>query len=52
LQWNIKRPGKKFLIALEVSPSGMATAPGFSLNIGPGAPYDNRAKVMQYLRQA
>lgn len=52
LQWNIKKPGKKFLIALEVSPSGMATAPGFSLHIGPGAPYDNRAKVMQYLRQA
>ena len=52
LQWKILRPGKKFLIALEVSPSGMATAPGFSVNIGPGAPYDNRAKVMNYLRMA
>lgn len=52
LQWKILPPGKRFLIALEVSPSGMATAPGFSVNIGPGAPYENRARVMQYLRAA
>lgn len=52
LQWKILRPGKNFLIALEVSPSGLATAPGFAVNIGPGAPYDNRAKVMNYLRMA
>ncbi|MCB2080188.1 MAG: hypothetical protein KDE55_21135 [Novosphingobium sp.] len=52
LQWNILAPGKKFLIAMHVDPNGMATLPSFSVHIGRGAPYENKAKVMRYLQSA
>lgn len=52
LQWKILEPGKRFLIAAVVDPSGLATTPSFSVHIGAGAPYENRAKLMNYLRMA
>jgi hypothetical protein len=52
LQWKIVPPGKRFLIALHVDAKGLATSPRFTADIGPGAPYDNRARVMSYLRTA
>jgi hypothetical protein len=51
LQWKLIKP-KKFLIPLFVDPSAFAHSTSFSLFIGPGAPYENRAKVMNYLRTA
>ena len=51
LQWKLVRP-KNFLVALEVDADGTARGPGFALSLLPGAPYENRARVMRYLESA
>jgi hypothetical protein len=52
LQWRIVLPGKRFLIAIFVDPAGTAHSTSFTLDIGPNAPYNNRARVMNYLKSA
>jgi hypothetical protein len=52
LQWKILRPGKLFLIAMHVDAGGRATTPGFAVDLGPGAAYENRDRVMRYLETA
>ena len=52
LQWKIVAPGKRFLVAAFVDESAHAHTKSFSVFIGIGAPYDNRAKLMRYLREA
>jgi hypothetical protein len=52
LQWAILKPGKRFLIAAFVDESAHAHTAQFSVFIGFGAPYDNRARLMRFLREA
>lgn len=52
LQWKILPPGKGFLIAAFVDQTAHAHTTGFSVFIGIGAPYENRAKLMRFLREA
>ncbi len=52
LQWKIVPPGKPFLVAMHVDGKGIAHIPGASLDLGPKAPYENRAKVARYLESA
>ena len=51
LQWKLIRP-KPFLAALMVDAQGMATAPTFTARVDDNAPYDNRAKVRNWLISA
>lgn len=52
LQWKILRPGKRFLVALYVDETGFGHTLHDSVDLKPGAPYDNRAKIMRYLQSA
>lgn len=52
LQWDIRKPGKSFLVAMHVASDGTATTPLFTTKLGAGARYDDRAKVMRYLESA
>lgn len=53
LQWKILDERKKrFLAALHVDNAGMAKAPGFSISIATGAPYENRHQVHHWLASA
>jgi len=54
LQWNLKNP-RDFLTAMFVDANGLATAPGFSLQLA-NAPFqtllDNRTALIRYLEYA
>lgn len=52
LQWKILPPGKRFLVALYVDESGYGHTLHNSVDLKPGAPYENRARIMQYLQTA
>ncbi|WP_420100671.1 hypothetical protein [Bosea sp. (in: a-proteobacteria)] len=52
LQWNIKKPCR-FLIAMHVSPTRIATLPGLTVSLTDGPKDDeNRARVSRFLASA
>lgn len=52
LQWKLLPPGLPFLVAMFVDAEGVADIPEGRFDLGPSAPYENRALVARWLQRA